>query len=69
MDQIPPRRTAKRTKFDPIPAPDPTPDETNKYAKKVKIGKPTIGRSPNYVESIGLGTVRVLTANGYNADV
>lgn len=69
MDQAPPRRMAKRTKFEPLPPVEPTPDEANKYAKKVKIGKPTIGRSPNYVESIGLGTVRVLTANGYNADV
>jgi len=38
--------------------------DQNKYAKRVKIGKPTLGRSPNYVESFGLGTLRVLTANG-----
>jgi hypothetical protein len=39
----------------------------NRYAKKVKVGsvKP-IGRSPNYVESVGLGSLRVLTSNGFN---
>ena len=29
--------------------------EPNKYAPKPKIGSPTLGRSPNYVESVGLG--------------
>ena len=42
--------------------------EPNKYAPKEKIGKPTIGRSPNYVESVGLGKLKVITANG-NSDV
>ena len=32
--------------------------EPNKYAPKPKIGKPTIGRSPNYVESVGLGKLK-----------
>ena len=39
--------------------------EPNKYAPKPKIGKPKIGRSPNYVESVGLGKLKVTTANGY----
>ena len=38
--------------------------EPNKYAPKPKIGKPTIGRSPNYVESVGLGKLKVTTAHG-----
>ena len=42
--------------------------EPNKYAPKPKVGKPTLGRSPNYVESVGLGKLKVITANG-NTDV
>ena len=42
--------------------------EPNKYAPKPKIGKPTLGRSPNYVETVGLGKLKVITANG-NTDV
>ena len=41
----------------------------NKYAKRVKIGKPTLGRSANFVESFGLNNLRVLTANGQHPDL
>jgi len=38
----------------------------NRYAKKVKVGSTkSIGRSPNYVENVGLGNLRVLTSSGY----
>ena len=40
--------------------------EPNKYAPKKKVGTPTLGRSPNYVESVGLGKLKVTTANGYS---
>ena len=39
--------------------------EPNKYAPKKKVGTPTLGRSTNYVESVGLGKLKVETANGY----
>jgi hypothetical protein len=42
--------------------------EPNKYAPKPKVGTPRLGRSPNYVESVGLGKLKVITANG-NIDV
>ena len=42
--------------------------EPNKYAPKPKVGKATLGRSPNYVETVGLGKLKVITANG-NTDV
>ena len=42
--------------------------EPNKYAPKSKIGTPKLGRSPNYVESVGLGKLKVTTAHG-NTDV
>jgi hypothetical protein len=43
--------------------------EENKYAKKVKVGSvKTIGRSPSYVESVGLGSLRVLTSNGFQSE-
>ena len=39
--------------------------EPNTYAPKPKVGTPKLGRSPNYVESVGLGKLKVETANGY----
>lgn len=32
--------------------------------KPSKIGEPTIGRSPDYVKTVGLGNLTVITANG-----
>ena len=39
--------------------------EPNKYAPKEKVGTPKLGRSTNYVNSVGLGKLKVETANGY----
>ena len=39
-----------------------------KYEPKEKIGKAKIGRSPNYVTTVGLGKLEVTTAHG-NTDV
>ena len=38
--------------------------EPNKYEPKPKVGTPTLGRSPNYVTKVGLGNLKVTTANG-----
>ena len=38
--------------------------EPNKYAPKMKVGTPKLGRSPNYVETVGLGKLKVITVNG-----
>ncbi len=40
----------------------------NKYAQRKMVGTPTIGRSTNYVETVGLGNLKVISANG-NTDV
>lgn len=42
--------------------------EQNKYKPKPKIGSPSLGRSPNYVTTVGLGNLTVTTAHG-NSDV
>lgn len=34
------------------------------YMKRSKVGEPTIGRPPEFVETIGLGNLTVITANG-----
>ena len=34
---------------------------TNKYAPKERIGKPTLGRSDNYVTRVGLGNLTTIT--------
>jgi hypothetical protein len=36
--------------------------EPNKYAPKEKIGTPTLGKSPNYVTTVGLGNLQVIHA-------
>ena len=43
---------------------DPHTDDGNRYAPKMKVGTPTIGRSPNFVKSVGLGNLQVTTVNG-----
>lgn len=63
-------RTSREVKHPPTEKPilkveEPEP---NKYAPKAKIGTPKLGRSPNYVETVGLGKLKVITANG-NTDV
>lgn len=40
----------------------------NKYAPKEKIGTPTLGRSPHYVDRVGLGNVRVIS-NGNDGTI
>ena len=40
-----------------------------KYAKKTKVGAPTIGRGTNFVETVGLGNLKVITAHGRDSDV
>jgi hypothetical protein len=34
------------------------------YMKRTKVGEPTIGRSPDFVKTVGLGNLTVITANG-----
>tara|TARA_Y100000361_G_C11087288_1_gene304489 strand:+ start:232 stop:399 length:168 start_codon:yes stop_codon:yes gene_type:complete len=41
----------------------------NMYAKKEKVGTPKIGRGVNFVETVGLGNLKVITAHGRNPDV
>ena len=41
----------------------------NMYAKKKKVGTPTIGRGVKYVETVGLGNLKVITAHGRDSDV
>ena len=61
------KRTVKEVEHPPTEKPIlkvETP-EPNKYAPKPKVGTPTLGRSPNYVETVGLGNLKVQTVNGY----
>ena len=37
------------------------PEKENKYEQKERIGKPTLGRSENYVSKVGLGNLRTIT--------
>ena len=66
-------RTSKEVEHPPTEKPilkveEPVP---NKYAPKPKVGTPKLGRSPNYVETVGLGKLKVTTAHGTttNSDV
>ena len=67
MDKAQPSRPqrAKKTSFETVPEEVQAYDESdNKYAPRKKIGRATIG-VPNRVETIGLGKLKVITANGY----
>lgn len=63
------KRTAKKIEHAPTEKPvlvreDPEPykEGENKYATRQKIGTPTLGRSPNFVTSVGLGKLEVVHA-------
>ena len=71
LDKEAPKRRSRRKKVEQeevaievIDAPPLTEEQANKYAKKKKVGTPTLGRSPNYVEKVGLGNLKVITADG-----
>ena len=60
-------RTSKKVEHPPTEKPELVVEEPvpNKYAPKERIGAPTIGRTPNFVKSVGLGKLQVETVNGY----
>lgn len=70
MDKTTPSRPRKVSseKLPPVNNPLKSEDREefseNKYAQRPKIGRPTIGVPPDYVESVGLGTLTVVTAYG-----
>ena len=65
-------RTAKEIEHPPTEKPvlvreDPVPfteeeSPNNKYGRKPKVGTPTLGRTPNYVTTVGLGKLEVMHA-------
>ena len=65
--QVEPKRTSKKVEHPPTEKPvlEVETPEPNKYAPKPKVGTPTLGRSPNYVQTVGLGNLKVETVNGY----
>ena len=39
-------------------------EKPNKYAPKMKVGKPTVSAPGKKVETVGLGNLKVITVNG-----
>jgi hypothetical protein len=64
--QRPTRPQKSNNQKEPLPPVDPPEqlEEDNRYLKRTKFGAPTIGRSPDFVETIGLGNLTVITADG-----
>ena len=63
--QVEAERTVKEVPHPPTEKPvlkveEPKP---NKYAPKMKVGTPTLGRSPNYVTKVGLGNLTTVTVD------
>ena len=62
------RSNKKPTSPEEVPSVDPVDvpanQEPSSYMRRSKIGEPTIGRSPDFVKTIGLGNLTVITANG-----
>ncbi len=65
-----PERTVKKVELPPNEKVELTVETpvVPKYTPKEKVGTPKLGRSPNYVTSVGLGKLKVTTAHG-NTDV
>ena len=67
--QAPKRRPRSKAETPTTPEFTPVKPE-NKYAPKAKIGKPTLGRPTEYVETVGLGNLKVIHATSNdNSDV
>jgi hypothetical protein len=47
----------------------PTSFDTNRYAPKERVGRPSIGVDPNRVERVGLGGLKTTTNYGNQSDV
>jgi|APGre2960657404_1045060.scaffolds.fasta_scaffold527302_2 hypothetical protein len=61
------RSNKKATSPEEVPSVDQVddqPTEATPSMKRTKIGEPTIGRSPDFVKTVGLGNLTVITANG-----
>jgi len=67
MDNQSLKRQRRKAEPEVIETTDPqVPEATNKYAPRAKIGTPTIGKSTNYVETVGLGKLKVIHATTYD---
>ena len=60
-----PRRKPKKQVAEGMGVTTPSGRGNGTNLKKDKIGTPTLGRSPNYVTRVGLGNLKVVSANGY----
>jgi hypothetical protein len=60
MDNNQPNKRSRR-KAEPV-----TETPTNKYAPKEKVGTATLGRSSNFVTTVGLGNLQVIHATTPN---
>lgn len=68
MDNQSLKRQRRKAEPEVIEVTEPTVSEpiVNKYAPKVKVGTPTLGRGTNYVEKVGLGNLKVIHATSYD---
>ena len=70
MDKIKASRP-KKVREKPLPKvskPEPLVSDTDIAKPTQIVGKPTIGVDPNFVETVGLGDLQVITAQGVKND-
>jgi hypothetical protein len=62
-------RKAKRKPAPKVSKPIPQDTEGNKYAKPTSmVGEPLLGREQEFVTHVGLGNLKVTTANGLKGE-
>jgi len=62
-------RKAKRKPAPKVSKPIPQDTEGNKYAKPTSmVGEPLLGRERDFVTHVGLGNLKVTTANGFKGE-
>ena len=69
MDKVKPSRPQRAKKVQPPLSADDSKlfaekEKPNKYAPKMKVGKPTISTPGQKVTTVGLGNLKVITVNG-----
>jgi hypothetical protein len=68
MDNNQPKKRSRPKAEPEATTPNVEVSRPNKYAPKARIGKATVGRPVGYVETVGLGNLKVIHATNFNDD-
>ncbi len=63
-----PKKVARKKPLPKVSKPEPLVSQNDIATPTPIVGRPTIGLDPNFVETVGLGNLKVVTAQGIKDD-